>query len=356
MPLISLCMIVRNEAEVLGRCLDSVAGLVDEIIIVDTGSTDETKEIASQYAAKIYDFPWKDDFSEARNFAISQAVGDYWMWLDADDVIEGENQEKLQKILVNPAADVVYLPYYLSYLADGTPQMVSVRERIFCREKNFYFEGAVHEVVAPRGKVRYADAAVSHRKKNHTNPDRNLHIYQKKLLHGKPFSPREQYYYARELYDHGAYRAALPVLEQFLASGKGWYADSVCACLLCGNCYRQLGNNKDALESLFHSFSYDVPWPEICCEIGSILLEQEQYALAEFWYQKALEQGKTPHAGFRMQACCDYVPLMQLCVCYDRMGDIMTAAAYNELAGHIRPDDAAVLYNRQYFSSKGITS
>ena len=74
MPLISLCMIVRNEEAVLGRCLDSVADLVDEIILVDTGSTDNTKAVAAEYAAKIYDFPWCDDFSAARNYAVSQAL------------------------------------------------------------------------------------------------------------------------------------------------------------------------------------------------------------------------------------------------------------------------------------------
>ena len=131
MPLISLCIIARNEESVLGRCLDSVADLVDEIILVDTGSTDRTKAAAAEYAAKIYDFPWCDDFSAARNFAVSQAVGDYWMWLDADDVIEGENHEKLRRILEHPDADVVFLPYWLSFDESGAPQMVSQRERIF---------------------------------------------------------------------------------------------------------------------------------------------------------------------------------------------------------------------------------
>ncbi len=70
---------------------------------------------------KIYDFPWCDDFSAARNYAVSQAVGDYWLWLDADDVIEGENHEKLRKILEAPEADMVFLPYWLSFDAAGTP-------------------------------------------------------------------------------------------------------------------------------------------------------------------------------------------------------------------------------------------
>ena len=74
---ISLCMIVKNEERILSRCLDSVKDLVDEIIIVDTGSTDATKRIAAEYTDKIYDFAWIDDFSAARNFAFSKASKEY---------------------------------------------------------------------------------------------------------------------------------------------------------------------------------------------------------------------------------------------------------------------------------------
>lgn len=87
MSTISLCMIVKNEQDVLSRCLLSAADLVDEIIIVDTGSTDATKEVAKNFTDKIYDFIWCDDFSKARNFSFSKATCDYVMWLDADDVI-----------------------------------------------------------------------------------------------------------------------------------------------------------------------------------------------------------------------------------------------------------------------------
>ena len=85
MATVSLCMIVRNEEDVLGRCLESVKDIVDEIIIVDTGSTDRTKEIAGRFTNTVYDFPWIDDFSAARNFSFSKATMDYQMWLDADE-------------------------------------------------------------------------------------------------------------------------------------------------------------------------------------------------------------------------------------------------------------------------------
>ena len=95
---ISLCMIVKNEEAVLARCLDSVRDAVDEIVIVDTGSTDRTKEIARGYTEKVFDFEWIDDFSAARNYAYAQATMDYQMWLDADDVLPACEREKLLRL------------------------------------------------------------------------------------------------------------------------------------------------------------------------------------------------------------------------------------------------------------------
>ena len=112
MATISLCMIVKNEEKVLGRCLDSAAGLVDEMVIVDTGSTDATREVASAYTSRIYDFPWRDDFAAARNFAFSKGNMDYLMWLDADDVLLPEDREAFlePKRTLSSDVDVVMSP------------------------------------------------------------------------------------------------------------------------------------------------------------------------------------------------------------------------------------------------------
>ena len=91
MKTISLCMIVKDEENVIERCLKSVKGIFDEIIIVDTGSSDSTKKIVSKYTDKIYDYKWNNDFSEARNYSFSKATCDYIMWLDADDVLLEED-------------------------------------------------------------------------------------------------------------------------------------------------------------------------------------------------------------------------------------------------------------------------
>ena len=119
MVTLSLCMIVRDEEAVLARCLQSVRAAVDEMILVDTGSLDGTREIAGGFTEKIYDFTWIDDFSAARNYAVSKASGDYWMWLDADDVIPPDQLEALKKLKKNdPDADIKLRDYMCRHFFD----------------------------------------------------------------------------------------------------------------------------------------------------------------------------------------------------------------------------------------------
>ena len=111
MPTISLCMIVKNEEMHIARCLDSVAGLVDEIIIVDTGSTDRTIEIASNYTSKVFSYQWKDDFADARNNSFSRASMEYCMWMDADDILEAAERDKFLQLKqsLSPDVDIVMM-------------------------------------------------------------------------------------------------------------------------------------------------------------------------------------------------------------------------------------------------------
>ena len=120
MVTISLCMIVKNEERVLGRCLESVQEIADEIIIVDTGSEDRTKEIAEKYHARVYEQEWQDDFSRARNYSFSRAEMDYCMWLDADDVLLYEDNKKLEQLKENldVSVDMVIMRYNMSFDKD----------------------------------------------------------------------------------------------------------------------------------------------------------------------------------------------------------------------------------------------
>lgn len=133
MATLSLCMIVKNEEPTLDRCLEQAKEFADEIIIVDTGSTDRSKEIALQYTKEVYDYVWHDDFAAARNFSFSKAKMDYCMWLDADDVILVKERQKLMELkrtLDFLQADVVMLPYDVAFDATGQVQTTYMRERI----------------------------------------------------------------------------------------------------------------------------------------------------------------------------------------------------------------------------------
>ena len=141
-------MIVKDEEDVLERALSSITDIADEIIIVATGSTDMTKEIAAKFTDKIFDFEWCDDFSKARNYSFSKATQDYCMWLDADDDLLEADQKELMKLkeTLSPETSVVMMRYNTGFDNDGKPTFTYYRERLLRREDQFYWEGFVQEV------------------------------------------------------------------------------------------------------------------------------------------------------------------------------------------------------------------
>ncbi len=353
MAKISLCMIVKDEEAVLGRCLDSVAQAVDEIIIVDTGSRDTTKEIAARYTAQIYDFPWIDDFAAARNFSFSKANMDFVMWLDADDILTETDLAALIHLKENvlDTVDVVRMLYYTSFDEDGKPLCSFYRARLIRRSLSFSWQGRVHEaIVHAKGKVLYSDIAVIHRSIKTTYSNRNLKIYEKQAVEGPPMSPRDKFYYGRELYYHRYYEKAASILENFLDEGEGWVENNIEACKILSYCYGQTDAPQKAMDVLMRSFRYDAPRAEICCELGKCFMDLENYPVAIFWYELALRLPKNEmKGGFVSHDCYGYLPCIQLCVCYSRIGDQKKAEAYNHRAGEYRPASPAYLYNLEYF-------
>ncbi len=147
---ISVCMIVKNEERVLARCLDSLKGLYEELIIVDTGSTDRTKEIAARYTDKIYDFEWINDFSAARNYAFSLATMDYIYTADADEVLDSDNYEQFRILKENllPEIEIVQMKYG-NQLKFGTVYNFDeeYRPKLFKRHREFVWIEPIHEHV-----------------------------------------------------------------------------------------------------------------------------------------------------------------------------------------------------------------
>lgn len=140
---LSLCMIVKNEKNNLPRCLDSAKAYVDEIIVVDTGSEDETPQIAQGYGAKVYYFEWCDDFAATRNYAISKATGDWILMLDADEELVVESNNLKNKIIESFDA-LAYLIKYIE-VTDGSVITPSYRLSLFRNLPDFKYEGRFQE-------------------------------------------------------------------------------------------------------------------------------------------------------------------------------------------------------------------
>ena len=117
--LLSVCMIVKNEEEVLERCLQSIHGIADEIIIVDTGSTDNTKQIATKYTDKFYEIKWENDFSKARNYAASKASGEWILVIDADEYVDRESFNEFKKQLsLNPPVEEINAVQIVNFVGE----------------------------------------------------------------------------------------------------------------------------------------------------------------------------------------------------------------------------------------------
>lgn len=352
---ISLCMIVKNEEDVLERCLSCIKDVVDEIIIVDTGSADRTQLIASSYTKNVFSFDWIDDFSAARNYAFSKATKDYCMWLDADDVIE--ETDRIQLLLLKRSltldTDIVMMRYNTAFDEYNKPSFWYYRERLIRNNQRHFWQGAVHEAIAPNGNVKYSDISISHKKLHAGDPDRNLNIYRKMISEGKKLGARELYYYARELYYHHQYEEALEVFYQFINLSDAWVENKIEACILMSQSYQAMERRLESLQILLKSLEFDSPRAEVCCEIGAFFIETEQYNVAAFWYETALNcVTDVRKGGFIVPDCYHYIPALQLCVCYDKLGQHEKAEKYNEIAGTYKPESPAYLYNKIYFKNR----
>ncbi|WP_082967422.1 glycosyltransferase [Paenibacillus oryzae] len=351
---ISLCMIVRNEEEELEKCLSSVKDIADEIVIVDTGSTDRTKEIAAQFTDRILDFKGNDDFSAARNYAFRQATQQYILWLDADDYISDKDRQlflELKKTL-DFEADSITMHYNRAFDEKGNVTSSVRQNRLVRRDRNFQWIGNVHEYLAVWGTIRHSEVSINN-SKNKTFTDRNLQMYLKREQAGEVFTARDLYHFANELLDHARYEDAIQNYRKFLEGKQGSVEDNIQACMRLGECYGRLGDKKKRVEALCMTLLFDKPRAGFCCALGGYFLEEKQYENAIYWFTEAIKSGKDEnHRGAANQMDYTWNPHLQLCVCYDRMGLFEKANEHNEKALSYHPTHPSMLFNKQYFKTK----
>lgn len=293
---VSLCMIVKNEAPVLARCLDSVADLMDEIIIVDTGSTDETKEIASKYTDKIYDFAWTDDFSAARNFSFSKASMDYIYAPDADEILDDENREKfliLKQALI-PDVEIVQMKYHTVTEFDTVLNTkAELRPKLFKRVRKFIWEDPIHETIRTTPLVYDSDITILHMPQS-LHHKRDFSIFKKAFARDGRFSAKISNMYARELLKTGDahdFSEAEPIFSSIFQSAAEEKIQKEAACVL-ARCYR-FSDTKNEFFKIALKDMVTTPCSEICCELGAYFEAADDYKEASLWYYNAAYEAES---------------------------------------------------------------
>ena len=341
MATISVCMIVKNEAAVLARCLDSLGNIPDELIIVDTGSGDRTKEIARTYTDRVFDFAWVDDFAAARNFSIEQATCDFIYTADADEVIDDENRERFEQLksALLPEVEVVEMAYANKTEHNTTENFdVEFRPKLFRRMRRFRFVDPIHEVLQTDPIVYRSNVVVEHRPAdNHGH--RDLELLAKLAAKGERFSGRLEMMYARELMMVGEakdFRAARPYFEA--VHGDPTRPAEVLRRASCVLCRAAALTNDGAMLLKFAAPELvGQPPAEICCALGDFYLAQKDEQQAADWYGAALS-GAQPEL---VATSVGFQPLMGLSECFRLAGDGERAAHYRTRAEEWSPSDRA---------------
>ncbi len=334
---LSLCMIVKNEELVLERCLDSVKDIVDEIIIADTGSTDNTVNIASRYTEHIYDFEWTDSFSDARNFVQGKAAGKWILVLDADEYVDRDNlkETKEQLLKASDSIDAFSITIYnfAGYSGEHIVQHRSMR--IYKNDPNIKYVRTIHEQLIRDDREfkadtsldliiyhsGYMDSIVKGKNKN----SRNIKLIQKQTDNAGQvafdyFNMGNEYLSGRNI--EKALEAYQKAYMQKADIGYGWVALTVVQMVLC------LIDLKRFNEALKVIYDAELIWnnaPEFKCLKANSYLAQNRMYEAKAELQELIEKKENYKHFIRSIDYLEFHPYMLMGDIYNKEGNISKA-------------------------------
>jgi glycosyltransferase involved in cell wall biosynthesis len=349
-PQLSLCMIVRNEESVLKPCLASVKSYVDEIIIVDTGSTDQTVAIAQEFGARVFHHTWSGDFSAARNHSIAQAQGDWILVLDADEQLAPRDAQRIPQLIKNSKVYGYYL-IQRTYLWDGN-YVISIPNprdyevgteytncvqvpviRLFRNDARIHYYGRVHELVEQSFKDHPLPAEPSDIVLHHFGKVLDpAHLEAKKRLYlelGKKKAAEEsanamaQYEIGVQLYEFQQFEEAIPhFLKAYELNNKA----DVCL-LYAAKAYHVLGNMTEA-EKHYRQCVDLAPGARVFFEYANFERDLGHLKTAISLYQKSLAFDP----GYALS-------IFNLGGVYIRMGQIQSGFGYIKKAIKLEPNN-----------------
>jgi hypothetical protein len=350
---LSLAMIVRDEESLIGRLLENAASVCEELIVIDTGSTDRTRTIAEAQGATVHEIAWRDDFGTARNASFAWCTRPWILWLDADDVLPQETKDVIHglKGWLHDNVDAVVGPYHYRIEIDGTVLLKTPRERLIRRESGLRWEGRVHEVIPLEGtRALYVpELIIEHRpelERRARNADRNIRILEEEIEAGHP-TPRTLFYYANELYDHACYREAAKAYTEYIALDRRPGPDRYWAQLYLAESARFLQDENTVREASAKAIAEDPSRAEGYVSLGRLFFDREEWdkALPLF---AAATCATPPASGFVRNVDYLYGPWDFLSVCLDRLGRRHEALAASERALPGNPEADRIRSNMRW--------
>lgn len=348
-PFLSVCMIVKNEEKVLSRCLESINGVADEIIVVDTGSQDKTKEIALRYTDKVFDFQWINDFSKARNYAASKAAGKWILAIDADEFVDKESFRKFkQELEKNPPQHHILSVQIVSFIGEnGKNTSLNYHDRLYRNDGNVVYYRPVHEMLVHkdpeenqnRGIVDfqiYHSGYMMDVVKSKNKSERNLNI----LLSQKEKEAIDYFFIGNEYKSIGELDKAINYYQKAFKLKKDINLDWVKKLLLyLIDSLHKRNRDKEALEIINSCEEIFPSLVDFKMYKGIIFYHQEQFELAKKIFENILSQ-KDNLISFQSPDFLEYWPLKYLGDIYEKESELHKAVqSYSKAVSINETDD-----------------
>lgn len=303
MTTISLCMIVKNEEKYIEQCLSSVTSIINEIIIVDTGSTDNTLKLASRFHPKVFEYTWDNNFGNARNHSLAQATGDWVLVLDADEAIYSEDIQKLMDKIKTTKANEIALKFH-NFIDEDSEENYNthIGIRVF-RNHFFQYEGAIHEQLVPRNKTishnpEITDVRVRHYGYLKSNSgqkkrDRNIPIIQK-LLDENPNDSFQLFNMGNEYMSQDDFNKALYYFEKAYVHKNVSLAYCPHLIFRRAACLHYLKRNEESLQIIEEGLKLYPKCTDYEYFRGLIYKSLKRYSLATESFNQCISMGASP--------------------------------------------------------------
>lgn len=341
-PLLSLCMIVRDNARTIGPCLESIRPWVDEMVVVDTGSRDETPRLAEALGARVYHFPWCDDFSAARNESLRHARGRWIFWMDSDDTINADCGRRLRELAARDA-DPSLLGYVIQVHCPGAGEdglwdiTVVDHVKLFRNRPGMRFDGRIHEQILPAiraagGEVSFTDLFVVHSGYDHS-PDgqkkkleRDLRLLHLELAE-RPEHPFTLFNLGMTHADVGEFDVAAGYLRRSIAAAGPGESHLRKAHALLIHCLAQTGRSEDAWGACEKSLTLFPEDAELRFRRAGLLQEAGRLAEAADGYRDLLGPQRERYFTSVDRGITGFKARQSLALVYQDQGDWAAAEA-----------------------------